>query len=207
MKCRSLQIRCRCKLDVLLICLWILSVSSFSIFLFCLFVFLSPYQAIRTWWWERTSTAWRTAASSATWVTPTPRLTWSVAVFPESHLTYFCKKHSLTPVHLLVSVLVWPSEVFPQKSNSDWMLFVHYQASVPVSVVSVVVIDEKRVKDRLVLCPSVDMCTLIRTELFSESEINQEKTFTVRGARCWLAPGSDLGQSGFSVVVTDSDSN
>lgn len=64
------------------------------------------------------------------------------------------------------------------------MLFVHYQASVPVSVVSVVVIDEKRVKDRLVLCPSVDMCTLIRTELFSESEINQEKTFTVRGARC-----------------------
>lgn len=120
---------------MLLICLWILSVSSFSIFLFCLFVFLSPYQAIRTWWWERTSTAWRTAASSATWVTPTPRLTWSVAVFPESHLTYFCKKHSLTPVHLLVSVLVWPPEVFPQKSNSDWMLFVHYQASVPVCCV------------------------------------------------------------------------
>lgn len=79
------------------------------------------------------------------------------------------------------------------------MLFVHYQASVPVSVVSVVVIDEKRVKDRLVLCSSVDMYTLIRTELFSESEINQEKTFTVRG--------SYLGQLGFSVVVTDSDSN
>lgn len=41
-------------------------------------------QAIRTWWWESTLTAWRMAALSATWDTPTLRSMWSVTSFAQS---------------------------------------------------------------------------------------------------------------------------
>ncbi len=61
----------------------------------CRLILWSRPRATRTWWRETTWTKWRTAASSATWATPTQRWTYSVSRHRTSPGKKFAARYSI----------------------------------------------------------------------------------------------------------------